>query len=155
MGSDEMLASIKDLDSVMLIVKPLESISRLKSSRRIFEAIKANDLQIPIIHHYTANTAETQEFALEVGAAVGPLLIDGIGEGVILENAVGSNLELDFLRTRASAFYKAADCATQRLSSCRARRVDAPFLTYRRSQLRYQSVPATCPVSPLPSWVAL
>merc|ERR1711871_1400405 len=71
------------------------------------------------IHHYTANTAETQEFALEVGAAVGPLLIDGIGEGVILENAVGSNLELDFLRTTSFGL----------LQGCRLRNTKTEFVS--------------------------
>ena len=117
--SDEILASIKDLDSVMLIVKPLESISRLKASRRISEAVKANDLQIPMIHHYTASTAETQEFALEVGASIGPLLIDGIGEGVILENGAGSNLELDFLRTTSFGL----------LQGCRLRNTKTEFVS--------------------------
>jgi len=65
--------------------------------RRLAEYLKANGAKIPLVHRYTAAKQEAYELALDLGIAVGALLIDGIGEGVCV--GAGSGFDVNFLRT--------------------------------------------------------
>ena len=67
--------------------------------RRLAEFLKANGAKIPLVHRYTAAKQEAYELALDLGIAVGALLIDGIGEGVCVGAAGDSDFDLNFLRT--------------------------------------------------------
>ncbi len=82
------------------LLKPKEGISHLHSSRRVFEILKSNDIMIPVIHHFTTDTEDSNELALQLGTPVGSLLTDGDGDGVMVEQ-VGETqpFSVDFIRT--------------------------------------------------------
>merc|ERR1719160_386526 len=62
---------------------------------------------------------ETTEMALEIGAAVGPLLVDGLGDGVMLRNAPDATFGLEFLRTKSFTL----------LQGCRMRNTKTEFVS--------------------------
>lgn len=97
---DATIAKIKDLDVAFALLKPKEGISHLHSSRRVFEILKSNGITIPVIHHFTTDTEDSNELALQLGTQVGSLLTDGNGDGVMVEQ-VGENppFSVDFIRT--------------------------------------------------------
>jgi len=97
--SDDELKAIKDSGAVMVVLAIDDQLSRLHASRRIVEVLKQTGSKVPLIHYYSAAKSEPYALALELGVAVGSLLIDGIGDGVCLEAATAGSFELDFLRT--------------------------------------------------------
>lgn len=90
---------MKDLNPIMCLLSPDESVSRLHSSRRVFEIFKAKEINAPIINHFQTKIDDSNELALQLGTQVGSLLADGAGDGVLIEE-VGdkSNYNVDFLR---------------------------------------------------------
>ena len=97
---DETLLKIKDLDVAFVIVKPSDSVSSLHASRRIFETFKLHDIKLAVIHHFTTDTDDSNELALQLGTKVGALLTDGNGDGVMVEHVGATNpFSVDFLRT--------------------------------------------------------
>jgi len=117
--TDTQIAALKDLDSVMLISHPAETLSRLHASRRIFAILKEHEIDIPVIHMMEAAKGETTEMALEVGATVGPLLVDGLGDGVLLANKPDATFGLEFLRTTSFGL----------LQGCRMRNTKTEFVS--------------------------
>ena len=97
---DATLAKIKDLDLAFAILKPKDSLSSLHASRRVFEIFKKEDIKIAVIHHFTTDTDDSNELALQLGTKVGSLLTDGNGDGVLVEHVGATNpFSVDFLRT--------------------------------------------------------
>lgn len=83
-------------------MKPSESLSSLHASRRVFEIFKQHDIKIAVIHHFTTDTEDSNELALQLGTKVGSLLTDGNGDGVLVEHVGGASanpFSVDFLRT--------------------------------------------------------
>jgi len=81
----------------LLSVDP--SLSTLHASRRVFEVLKKHDINTPVIHHFVADTNDSNELALQVGTTVGSLLTDGNGDGVLVEQTdTPSPFSVDFLR---------------------------------------------------------
>jgi len=97
--TEEELAALAAIKPVMVFVSIKDDLSRLHGSRRVVETLKKSGTKLPLVHKYSAGKMEAYELALELGVAVGSLLIDGIGEGVVLEPAAGSEFDTDFLRT--------------------------------------------------------
>lgn len=93
----------------MCILKPKEGLSHLHSSRRIFEIFNANDIDTAVIHHFTTDTSDSNELALQIGTKIGSLLTDGNGDGVMVEQ-VGekSHFSVDFLRTTSFSLLQGA-----------------------------------------------
>ena len=96
---DDVLAKVKELDPVMCLLSPDESVSNLHASRRVFESFKANEINTPIINHFETETDDSNELALQLGTKVGALLADGCGDGVLVEQ-VGEKdaFGIDFVR---------------------------------------------------------
>ena len=96
---DESIVKIKDLKPIMVLLKPDDSISHLHGSRRVFEIFKANDIETSVIHHFTTDTDDSNELALQLGTKIGSLLTDGNGDGVLVEQ-VGEtkHFPTDFIR---------------------------------------------------------
>eukprot|EP00543_Licmophora_paradoxa_P005058 CAMPEP_0202445012 /NCGR_PEP_ID=MMETSP1360-20130828/3895_1 /ASSEMBLY_ACC=CAM_ASM_000848 /TAXON_ID=515479 /ORGANISM="Licmophora paradoxa, Strain CCMP2313" /LENGTH=721 /DNA_ID=CAMNT_0049061133 /DNA_START=125 /DNA_END=2290 /DNA_ORIENTATION=+ len=101
---DEVIAKVKDLDPVMVLLKPDASLSHLHASRRVFEIFKSNDITTSVVHHYTTETDDSNELALQLGTTIGSLLTDGNGDGVLIEQ-VGEKkaFSVDFVRTTSFA----------------------------------------------------
>lgn len=96
---DDVLAKVKELNPVMVLLSPDESVSNLHASRRVFESFKLNDINVPVINHFKTDTDDSNELALQLGTKVGALLADGLGDGVLIEQ-VGEkdNFGVDFVR---------------------------------------------------------
>jgi len=96
---DETILKIKELNPAMCFLKPKESISHLHAARRVFELFKSADIGTAVIHHYTTETDDSNELALQIGTTVGSLLTDGNGDGVMIEQTGKQNFSVNFLRT--------------------------------------------------------
>jgi (E)-4-hydroxy-3-methylbut-2-enyl-diphosphate synthase len=86
------------------LLKPKEGISQLHASRRVFEIFKANEIESSVVHHFTTDTDDSNELALQLGTKVGALLTDGNGDGIMVEQ-VGSkkHFSTDFIRRSSFA----------------------------------------------------
>ena len=96
---DEIIKKVKDLKPIMVLLKPEDSISHLHGARRVFEIFKANDIETSVIHHFTTDTDDSNELALQLGTKIGSLLTDGNGDGVLVEQVGEKNhFATDFVR---------------------------------------------------------
>ena len=96
---DEIIKKVKDLKPIMVLLKPEDSISHLHGARRVFEIFKANDIETSVIHHFTTDTDDSNELALQLGTKIGSLLTDGNGDGVLVEQVGKKNhFAIDFVR---------------------------------------------------------
>lgn len=83
----------------MALLRVNKNLSNLHASRRIFEILKADEISIPVIHHFMTNTDDSNELALQLGTAVGSLLTDGNGDGVLVEQeGEKTPFSVDFVR---------------------------------------------------------
>ena len=96
---EEVLQKVKDLNPIVCMLKPKEGISHLHASRRVFEIFKANDIMASVVHHFTTDTDDSNELALQMGTKVGALLTDGNGDGIMVEQVGGKqHFSTDFVR---------------------------------------------------------
>ncbi|KAG0564073.1 hypothetical protein KC19_8G080700 [Ceratodon purpureus] len=96
---EEKLDMLKDLDLIMLLQylpEGDEKSSRVHSSRRLFEYLQTNELNFPVIHHlqFPAGT-DRDDLVIKAGSEAGAMLVDGLGDGVMLEAA---DQDFEFLR---------------------------------------------------------
>eukprot|EP00894_Picocystis_sp_ML_P000607 jgi/Pico_ML_1/51124/g2207.t1 len=84
--SEEEVKGLKGLDAVMAIFHIKDGVSRLHASRRIFDIMALNEDMTAVVHHITFNGADKEEIALVGGSEVGGLLVDGNGDGVLIES---------------------------------------------------------------------
>lgn len=95
--SEEDLDLINKMDAVMVLLRVSPGVSRLHASRRVFESLQSSGTDIPVIHHITfADGTDRDGIIIESGAKVGGLMVDGLGDGVLIECATE---DVDFLRT--------------------------------------------------------
>lgn len=117
---EDTIKKIKDLDPAMIFLNIDPSVSTLHASRRVFEILKAEDIQTSVIHHYITSSEDSNELALEIGTRIGSLLTDGLGDGVMVEEAEGkSSFTLDFLRKSSFSL----------LQGCRMRSTKTEFVS--------------------------
>ncbi|KAK9846965.1 hypothetical protein WJX84_010943 [Apatococcus fuscideae] len=85
-----------EVDAVMVLLNIAEGTSRVHAGRRVFEHLHRQHNDIPVIHHrvFPAGT-ERSQLAITAGTEVGALLVDGLGDGALIE-CPGEDLE--FLR---------------------------------------------------------
>jgi len=102
--SDEDILKVKELNPIVCLLKPKEGISHLHSARRVFEIFNANDIETSVIHHFTTDTEDSNELALQIGTQIGSQLTDGNGDGIMVEQ-VGekSAFSVDFVRRTSFA----------------------------------------------------
>ncbi|GMH07109.1 hypothetical protein Nepgr_008949 [Nepenthes gracilis] len=95
----EELEILKDIDVTMILHGLPYSevkISRLHAARRLFEYLADHALNFPVIHHIQFPTGmHRDDLVIFAGANAGALLVDGLGDGILLE-ALGH--DFDFLR---------------------------------------------------------
>ena len=95
--SEAVLAALKAADPVMVLLGVKAGVSRVHASRRVFEALAAAGITAPVIHHLAfAATAVKDEVVITSGSEVGALLVDGLGDGVLID---APSLPLDVVRT--------------------------------------------------------
>jgi (E)-4-hydroxy-3-methylbut-2-enyl-diphosphate synthase len=83
--TEEDIQKLKSLDVAFCLLQPKPALSHLHASRRVFELFKSNGIQLPVIHHFTTSTQDTNELALQLGTVIGSQLTDGNGDGVMVE----------------------------------------------------------------------
>lgn len=73
-----------------------EKIGRVHAARRLFEYLSQNSLNFPVIHHiHFPNDTHRDDLVIGAGANAGALLVDGLGDGILLE---APDQDFDFLR---------------------------------------------------------
>jgi (E)-4-hydroxy-3-methylbut-2-enyl-diphosphate synthase len=110
---------------------PPATASRPHAARRAFEMLQAQGAAgdaVPVLHHVTFGDVaggdeaslplpkDQNELVMRIGADVGGVLIDGLGDGVLLEVA---DAPLDYLRTTAFGL----------LQGCRMRNVKTEYVS--------------------------
>jgi len=93
--SDEVLGALKDQSPVMILLNVPDGVSRVHASRRVFNFLKENKITAPVIHHVVID-GPRDEVVLTVGSQVGCSLVDGNGDGILIESP--SN-DPEFMRT--------------------------------------------------------
>ncbi|KAI6685781.1 hypothetical protein NL676_031694 [Syzygium grande] len=83
------LEILKSVDATMLFHNlPLneERTSRVHAARRLFEFLQENALSFPVIHHLQfPDGTHRDDLVIGAGTNAGGLLVDGLGDGVLLE----------------------------------------------------------------------
>lgn len=116
--STEALSQIPSLNAICIILKTAPTVSQLQASRRIFENFKLNSIDISVIHHFTTDTDDSNELALQLGTQIGSLLQDGNGDGVLVEQTQ-PNFLMDFIRKTSFSL----------LQGCRMRNTKTEFVS--------------------------
>ena len=98
--TDEELAQLKTLDHAFVLLDvPDQSLSRLHASRRVFAIFGSQGIDSAVIHVFRPPASDGNELALQLGAGVGGLLCDGLGDGVLITPQAGADFGTNFLRT--------------------------------------------------------
>lgn len=79
-------ASPQSLDVVVALLDVAAGVSRVHASRRVFQALAAADSDVPVIHHARfPDNISRDALVLTAGTEIGALLVDGLGDGALLE----------------------------------------------------------------------
>lgn len=95
--TDEEIATLKDMDMVMVLLAMREDVSRVHASRRAFEVMQREGVTAPVLHHFSFDSARfsRDDLVIQSGTFGGALLMDGLGDGVVME---APGFDLDFLK---------------------------------------------------------
>jgi len=103
---DAVLAALKDTPAVFALLNPGPGAARVHASRRVFEALAVAGADLPVIHTRTFPRGTPREdLILTAGSELGALLVDGLGDGVLL---ACPGEDTDFLRTTAFGLLQGA-----------------------------------------------
>ncbi|CAL0332284.1 unnamed protein product [Lupinus luteus] len=95
----EELEILKGVDATMILHDlsyTEEKVSRVHAARRLFEYLSENSLNFPVIHHINfPNGIHRDDLVIGAGTNAGALLVDGLGDGLLLE---APDQEFEFLR---------------------------------------------------------
>jgi (E)-4-hydroxy-3-methylbut-2-enyl-diphosphate synthase len=84
--SDADVAALKQSDAVAALLEVAPGVSRIHASRRVFEQLRRQDIDIAVIHHRSfVDNASQDEIIMTAGTEIGALLVDGYGDGVLIE----------------------------------------------------------------------
>lgn len=97
--SYEELDILKEVDATMLLHHlpwSEDKVSRVHAARRLFDYLEDNALNFPVIHHIEVPVPiHRDDLVIGAGSNVGALLVDGLGDGLLLE---APDQDFDFLR---------------------------------------------------------
>ncbi|XP_075112410.1 4-hydroxy-3-methylbut-2-en-1-yl diphosphate synthase (ferredoxin), chloroplastic-like [Nicotiana tabacum] len=97
--SKDELEILKSTDVTMILHNlpyTEEKTGRVHAARRLFESLSENSLNFPVIHHiHFPNDTHRDDLVIGAGANAGALLVDGLGDGILLE---APDQDFDFLR---------------------------------------------------------
>jgi len=112
----------------MILLNPKdEDVSRVHASRRIFQTLEASGSRVPIVHYFRTDGEDSAEkLVLRVGSDTGGLLVDGLGDGVVIgqdwnksPKVAESKFDLNYLRTTSFGL----------LQGCRMRSTKTEFVS--------------------------
>nr|GME10111.1 4-hydroxy-3-methylbut-2-en-1-yl diphosphate synthase (ferredoxin), chloroplastic [Ipomoea batatas] len=97
--AQEELEFLKSSDATLILHNlpySEEKISRVHAARRLFEYLSENSLDFPVIHHMEfPKNIHRDDLVIGAGTNAGTLLVDGLGDGVLLE---APDSDFDFIR---------------------------------------------------------
>lgn len=105
MESEAEIAALKMLNPVMVLLKTEAGMSRVHVSRRFFGILFDNAINTSVIHHYEFGQGTEEQLIIHSGSQVGAMLIDGLGDGVLLQAA---DKDLNFLRLTSFGMLQAS-----------------------------------------------
>lgn len=119
--SYEQLDVLKSVDNITMLLHNVpygeEKTGRVHAARRLFEYLETSGLNFPVIHHIDfPKSIDRDGLVIGAGSNVGALLVDGLGDGVLLEAA---NQEFEFLR----------DTSFNLLQGCRMRNTKTEYVS--------------------------
>ena len=115
--SEEQIAALGDIAPDVALLKIAPGISRVHASRRAFEIMQQNDVQVPIIHHMTFPDGTVRdEIIISSGAQIGALMVDGKGDGLVIECVTE---DLEFVRNTSFGL----------LQGCRMRNIKTEYVS--------------------------
>lgn len=119
--SYEQLDVLKSVDNITMLLHNVpygeEKTGRVHAARRLFEYLETNGLNFPVIHHIDfPKSIDRDGLVIGAGSNIGALLVDGLGDGVLLEAA---NQEFEFLR----------DTSFNLLQGCRMRNTKTEYVS--------------------------
>ncbi|KAJ7566366.1 hypothetical protein O6H91_02G099400 [Diphasiastrum complanatum] len=97
--SEQMLDLLKSTEATLLLIDLPEDevVSRVHASRRLLEYLQSNKLNFPVIHHlHFPDAMHRDDLVIKAGSEAGALLVDGLGDGILLE---AGDQDFDFLRS--------------------------------------------------------
>ncbi|KAG5175064.1 1-hydroxy-2-methyl-2-(E)-butenyl 4-diphosphate synthase chloroplast precursor [Tribonema minus] len=98
--SDDALAMLgTGCPAVFALLETPAGVSRIHAARRVFQALSDTSSTLSVIHHMNMPQAadlNNDQFILTVGSEAGAALVDGLGDGVMIE---APGLDLDAVRT--------------------------------------------------------
>ncbi|CAI0397784.1 unnamed protein product [Linum tenue] len=93
------LEILKEVDATMILhglPYGEDRVGRVQAARRLFEYLQENALDFPVIHHIQfPSGVHRDDLVIHAGANAGALLVDGLGDGILVEAA---DQDFDFLR---------------------------------------------------------
>ncbi|XP_002986683.2 4-hydroxy-3-methylbut-2-en-1-yl diphosphate synthase (ferredoxin), chloroplastic [Selaginella moellendorffii] len=95
----ELLELLKTVDAVMLLLNSPheETVSHVHNARRLLEYLQSNSLSFPVIHNLEFKQGlRRDDFVIKAGSEAGALLVDGLGDGILLDAA---DQDFDFVRS--------------------------------------------------------
>ncbi|CAA2965693.1 4-hydroxy-3-methylbut-2-en-1-yl diphosphate synthase (ferredoxin), chloroplastic [Olea europaea subsp. europaea] len=97
--TQEELEILKSVDATMILHNlpyAEKKTSRVHAARRLFEYLAENSLDFPVIHHMEfPNQIHRDDLVISAGTSAGGLLVDGLGDGILLE---APDQDFEFLR---------------------------------------------------------
>ncbi|MAZ58516.1 MAG: 4-hydroxy-3-methylbut-2-en-1-yl diphosphate synthase [Flavobacteriales bacterium] len=108
--TDKLMNKLKDDGTAVLLIES-DNINSLADYRRLFIQLMSNDIVNPVLIRQSYNSDSRMEIQLEASVDIGPLLLDGLGDGLLIIaknysnvqdiNEIGFNI-LQATRTRIS-----------------------------------------------------
>merc|ERR1712157_570946 len=95
--SEEDIAKIAGVNPVCIILRVEAGKSRVHVSRKFFEVLAKYNISNVVLHHLVLQGGEKDDIIITGGSECGAILVDGLGDGVIIESE-GNAHELEFLR---------------------------------------------------------
>ncbi|KAK1381346.1 (E)-4-hydroxy-3-methylbut-2-enyl diphosphate synthase [Heracleum sosnowskyi] len=97
--TQEQLEYLKSSDATMIfhdLPYTEEKVGRVQAARRLFEYLSEHCLDFPVIHHiHFPKGTHRDDLVIGAGTNAGALLVDGLGDGILLE---APDQDFDFLR---------------------------------------------------------
>jgi (E)-4-hydroxy-3-methylbut-2-enyl-diphosphate synthase len=84
--AEEDIAKLAAVDPVCLILKVDQDKSRVHVSRKFFDTLARHNIANAVIHHLVLSGGEKDDIIITGGSECGAVLVDGLGDGVIIES---------------------------------------------------------------------
>jgi len=95
--SDADICSLAQMSPMVVFLDITAGVSRVHASRRVFELLQRHNINHPVLHHLRFAAGTTRdEIVMATGTLAGSLLVDGLGDGVLVDVP---NEDIDYLRT--------------------------------------------------------